>query len=426
MRALRPTCEDGEMNAPASRPVWQIPRIDRNERWIGGAASAIAREVGVQPLVIRGAFLALTLVVGWGLVLYVLAWAALTFLTPPQISPYLPTPKGATSLHRHIAIAMVTIGLMAIFGQFAPSSFTSVTWPLGFVLAGALIAWSRGDNSEGISIVVRILAGLLVAVGGILALAALSDISLLDVVVALVFGLAVIAGVTLIAAPSIVQMARSLDGERLDRIRIDERARISAHLHDSVLQTLSLIQRHSDDPIRTAHLARQQERELRNWLYGPTVTEPDGVHLGPALERAASEVEEKHGVQINVVAVGDTGAAVHGDLTRLIAATREAMTNAAVHSGVPQIDVFAERSPHAIDIFVRDTGKGFSPDSIDPDRHGVAESIVARMQQAGGVATIDSVPGAGTEVELHLPITPHPPAANAQPTTAESTPEHAP
>ena len=405
------------MQTSLPQAKWQLPRIDRTDRWIGGAASGIARELGVQPLVIRVAFAVLTLVVGWGLVLYVLTWAALSFLSPEQISPYSPTPKGATAVHRHVAIAAIVLGLILLLAQLAPSSITSLTWPIGFILAGALIAWSRSDaSSDGISIVVRIVAGLSVALGGILVFA-LSSVSVTEVVIGLTFGLAILAGVTLIAAPSVVQMARSLDGERMDRIRIDERNRISAHLHDSVLQTLSLIQRHSDDPTRTGQLARQQERELRNWLYGPTTTEPDGIHLGPALEKAASEVEEMHGVQINVVAVGDTGAAVHGDIGRLIAATREAMTNAAVHSGESQIDVFVERGAHAIDIFVRDTGAGFDVELINKDRRGVSESIIGRMTRAGGMATIHSAPGTGTEIELHLPITPTPPSPSAEPTS---------
>ncbi len=404
------------METSLPRTAWQIPRIDQNSRLIGGVASAIARELGVQPIVMRVAF-ALTLVVGWGLLLYVMAWGVLSFFAPSQLSPYTPAAKGATSVHRHVAILLIVIGVMVLFAQIAPGSVTTFTWPAGFVLAGALIAWSRGTNNEGISIVVRIVAGLSVAIGGVLAFAALSDVSAVQFLVALVFGLAVIAGVVLIAAPSVVQMAHSLDGERSDRIRLDERARISAHLHDSVLQTLSLIQHNADDPVKTAQLARKQERELRNWLYGSSVTEPGGIRLGPAIEQAATEVEEAHGVQINVVAVGDTGAAVHGDLRRLIAATREAMNNAAVHSGESQIDVFIERLPHAIEIFVRDTGAGFDIDDVASDRRGVSESILGRMQRAGGSATIHSTPGEGTEVELSLPISPTPPPANATPTT---------
>lgn len=392
------------MTSSLARSSWQTPRIDRNDRWIGGAAAALAREVGVQPLVIRGSFVVLTLVVGWGLLLYVLVWAWLAIFSPAQISPYSPTPKGATSLHRHLAIALIVIGLIALLGQLTPTAFTSISWPIGFVFTGALIAWSRGSNEpEGISILVRIVAGLTVAVGGILAFAALSY-SLWQAVLALVFGVAIIGGITIIAAPSVVQMARSLDGERLDRIRLDERARISAHLHDSVLQTLTLIQRNAEDPQRSVQLARRQERELRNWLYGPTTSTPDGVHLGPALEQAASDVEELHGVQIDVVAVGDNGEPVPGDLAALIAATKEAITNAAVHSGVDRIDVFAERTSRGIEIFVRDTGVGFEPDKIGGDRHGVRDSIVARMERAGGIAIVHSSPESGTEVELSLPF----------------------
>jgi signal transduction histidine kinase len=392
------------MNAPLSRARWQTPRIDRNDRWVGGVAAAIAKEIGVQPLVIRAAFIVLALVGGWGLLLYVLTWAWLAIFAPTQISPYHPVPKGATALHRHLGIGMVVVGLMTMLGQLTSSAFTSISWPIGFVFIGALIAWSRGNNEpEGISIVVRIVAGLAVAIGGLLAFAALSY-SLWQAVVALIFGIAIIGGITIIAAPSVLQMARSLDGERLDRIRLDERARISAHLHDSVLQTLTLIQRNAEDPQRASQLARRQERELRNWLYGPDATSPGGVHLGPALEQAAIEVEETFGVQIDVVAVGDNGEPVPGDLVTLIAATKEAMTNAAVHAGVDRIDVFAERTPSGIEIFVRDTGVGFDPLSIDGDRHGVKDSIVARMERAGGVALLHSSPGGGTEVELSLPF----------------------
>ncbi len=404
------------MNTSLPRPVWQIPRIDQNSRWVGGVSSAIARELGVQPIVVRVAF-ALTLVVGWGLLLYVIAWAILSFFAPSQLSPYTPTRKGATNIHRHIAILLITIGLMILFAQIAPTAITTFTWPAGFVLAGALIAWTRGSNSEGMSIVVRIVAGLSVALGGVLAFAALSDVSAVQFLIALVFGLAVIAGVVLIAAPSVVQMAHSLDGERADRIRVDERARISAHLHDSVLQTLTLIQRNAGDPVKTAQLARQQERELRNWLYGSADVEPGGIRLGPAIEIAAAEVEEIHGVKIDVVAVGDTGAAVHGDVEQLIAATREAMTNAAIHSGQTQIDVFIERLPDTIEIFVRDTGAGFDMADIGSDRRGVSESILGRMERAGGSATIFSTRGVGTEVELVLPISPTPPPVDATPTT---------
>lgn len=385
---------------------WQIPRLDRSERVVGGVSAAIAREIGVQPLVIRVAFAALTLVVGWGLLLYVFAWGALTIFASSQLSPYQPLAKGATGVHRHVAIVLIVVGLMVALAQITPSGFTSFSWPLGFVLAGGLIAWSRGPVDQpdgGLSTGVRLIAGIVVAVGGLLAFAALSY-SVTQAAVALVFGVAVVAGITLIAAPSFVQLARSLDSERLNRIRLDERARISAHLHDSVLQTLTLIQKNADDPAQTAQLARRQERELRNWLYGPTPTTTDGLLLGDALERVAAEVEELHGVAIEVVAVGDSGARAPAKIGLLMAAAREAMTNAAKHADVERIDVFAERRHDAIEVFIRDTGRGFDPHDVDPKRKGLSQSITARMTRAGGSAVIHSEIGLGTEVELALPI----------------------
>ena len=383
-----------------------MPRIDRNDRLVGGVSAAIAQELGVQALIIRVAFAALTLVVGWGLLLYVFTWVTLTLFSSSQISPYQPLPKGATSTHRHLAIVMVVIGLMIALAQITPSGFTSLSWPLGFVLAGGLIAWSRGNEDEvgGLSTVARIVAGIAVAVGGIIAFAALS-ISFTQAIVTLIVGLAIVAGVVLVAAPSVVQMGRSLDDERLDRIRLDERARISAHLHDSVLQTLTLIQQSADDPARTAQLARRQERELRGWLYGPTSTSPDGLLLGPALENAALEIEEMHNVTIDVVAVGDSGEAIGSGGAALLAAAREAMINAAKHAEVHRIDVFVERGPRSIEVFIRDTGIGFDPETIGSRRRGLTESIEARMARAGGSATIHSAIGEGTEIELVLPIT---------------------
>ena len=171
-----------------------------------------------------------------------------------------------------------------------------------------------------------------------------------------------------------------------------------------MLQTLTLIQRNVDDPAMTGQLARQQERELRNWLYGPTPTTADGIRLVSAIERAAAIVEDQHGVVIDVVTVGDTADLSADHLTDLIAATREAMTNAARHSGAARIDVFAERHDGLVDVFVRDTGRGFDPTQVDRDRRGVAESIIARMRRAGGQAIIHSSPGEGTEVELSIPL----------------------
>lgn len=393
------------MTQVTTAPLWQVPRINRTDRWVGGVAAAIAREVGVQPMVLRVAFVVLILVGGWGLVLYALAWALLAVVSPEQISPYRPTPKGATSVHRHLGVGLVTLGLLLLFRPFTSNVFDNIVWPVGFVLTGALIAWSRTTREAGgLNAVVRVVAGLVVAVGGILAFTAL-QYNLVNTVIGVIFGLAILSGITLVAAPSVVRMAHDLDDERLNRIRSDERARISAHLHDSVLQTLSLIQRHSDDPQRTAHLARQQERELRNWLYGAAPSGAGLTRLGTEIERIATEIEEAFDTRIEVVTAGDTeDLAPSRVLDELIAATREAIRNAAAHAESPTIDVFAERSATTLSVFVRDTGIGFDPAIIEESRQGVRESIVARMERAGGKAVIHSVVGEGTEVELELPL----------------------
>lgn len=393
------------MTQAATVPLWQIPRIDRTNRWVGGVAASIAREIGVQPMVIRVAFVVLILVGGWGLVLYAVAWGLLAVLSPEQISPYRPVPKGATSVHRHLGVGLLTLGLVLLFRPFTSEVFDNIVWPVGFVLTGALIAWSRtSTDSGGLNAVVRVVAGLVVAVGGILAFTAL-QYNLVNTVIGVIFGLAILSGITLVAAPSVVRMAHDLDTERLSRIRSDERARISAHLHDSVLQTLTLIQRHSEDPQRTAQLARQQERELRHWLYGSGPSTAGLTRLGTEIERVAAEIETAFDTRIEVVTAGDTeDLPPTPGLEALIAATREAIRNAAAHAESPSIDVFAERTPTVLSVFVRDTGNGFDPDIIEDSRQGVRESIVARMERAGGRAVIHSVEGEGTEVELELPL----------------------
>jgi signal transduction histidine kinase len=206
------------------------------------------------------------------------------------------------------------------------------------------------------------------------------------------------AGFTIIFGPWVTSLARDLAEERRNRIRADERTDMAAHLHDSVLQTLALIQR-SDDPKRMVTLARAQERDLRNWLYGSEDALATG--LRQALEQAAGTVEDKHDVPVEVVIVGDTP--LDASTNALVAAAGEAMTNAAKHSGASRVSVFAEVRDDEIEVFVTDQGVGFSPSDVDTDRHGIADSIRGRMGRHGGGAEISSDPGEGTEVRLSLP-----------------------
>jgi signal transduction histidine kinase len=216
---------------------------------------------------------------------------------------------------------------------------------------------------------------------------------------ALLAALAVLIAVALIFAPSWRRLARSLAAERTERIRSQERADVGAHLHDSVLQTLALIQRSAEDPKEVAALARQQERELRGWLAGGDSREP-GDTLAAALDAAAAEVEAAVGGSVEVVAVGDCPLDEHGGA--VVGAAREAMLNAAKFAGEAPVSVYAEVADERIQVFVRDRGAGFDPTAVPQARRGVRESIVGRMQRAGGRASVHALPDGGTEVEITI------------------------
>ena len=216
---------------------------------------------------------------------------------------------------------------------------------------------------------------------------------------AVLAAVAVLIAAALIFAPSWRSLARSLAAERTERIRSQERADVGAHLHDSVLQTLALIQRSADDPKRVAGLARTQERELRTWLAGGHAESGD-ERLAGALEAAAAEVDAAGGSSIEVVAVGDCD--LDESAASVLAAAREAMLNAAKFAGERPISVYAELSRSHIQVFVRDRGGGFELSAVPAERRGVRESIVGRMQRAGGRASVRSSAEQGTEVELTL------------------------
>jgi signal transduction histidine kinase len=194
-------------------------------------------------------------------------------------------------------------------------------------------------------------------------------------------------------------MTADLRDERRERIRSQERAEVAAHVHDSVLQTLALIQKAADDPREVSRLARSQERELRGWLYRPATH--SGGQFAAALESAAAEVEEAHRVAVEVVVVGDCP--VDARAGALVAAAREAMVNAAKHAGVAQVQVYAEVEADRLAVFVRDRGAGFDPTQVPADRLGLAQSVVGRMERNGGTAQVRSEPGSGTEVRLEMP-----------------------
>ncbi len=218
----------------------------------------------------------------------------------------------------------------------------------------------------------------------------------------MILSLLSVAGIGIVVGPWLYRLAADLTAERAERVRTQDRADVAAHLHDSVLQTLALIQKNAHDGPLVARLARSQERDLRAWLYSGESTDESTV--AGALRRVAATVEDAHGIAVELVVVGDRPYVEA--LTPVVRATGEALTNAAKHAGVDRVDVYAEVTDEAVSVFVRDRGVGFDPTSIPDDRFGVRQSIHDRMARHGGQAEIRSTPGEGTEVRLHLPVDP--------------------
>jgi signal transduction histidine kinase len=219
-------------------------------------------------------------------------------------------------------------------------------------------------------------------------------------------------------APVLWRMFNQLRAEREGRIREQERAELAAMIHDQVLHTLALIQRNPADVKSVLRLARGQERTLRNWLYHSTGSPNE--RLGAALEEAAAEVEATYPIVVETVVVGDR--AVDDRVRALVAATREALVNAARHAGVGTVSLYAEVEPHQVNVFVRDRGIGFDPSTVDAKRHGVSGSIVGRMRRHAGKAEIRSAAGTGTEIRLTMPVAAEPPGAAQPPDDAAQPP----
>jgi signal transduction histidine kinase len=397
-------------------------RRDTGSRWIGGVCAGIARRLGADPVVVRVGFVIATAAGGLGVALYLLAWLVVPAGDAPVTRARGPS-TGRAALEVALGTGFLLLSALLTFRALGIWFSDAIVWPLVLIATGGMLIWrqslgqSRAEpaartprprpeppadpvetarsaaaavSRTGIGVALVIAAGFafLQATG---ALSAARDVLLA------VFAVLVVIGV--IFAPWIVRLVRSLADERAERIRSQERAEMAAHLHDSVLQTLAMVQRRAGDPREVAALARRQERELRAWLAGrPAPGQAEG--LGAALEAAAADVEERHGVPVETVAVGDVP--LDPAAEAVVAAAREAMTNAAKFGGGSTVDVYAEASPARLNVFVRDRGPGFDPAAVPGDRRGVRESIVGRMRRHGGRATITSSPGAGTEVELLL------------------------
>lgn len=416
----------------SAEAVTATPRLmrPREGRWLAGVCQGLAVHLGLPVMAVRAVMVALTVAGGAGVAAYAFLWAltpaapsrayAALFAggapgLPSGLPPGLPPVEDAWTEKDGRGISLFVLGgFLALVGGLVAAQNAGLDVNAGTVIpllvigGGAILAWSQLDDTQRSTwlgtgqrdrrtTLLRVLAGLLLTLTGIIVLVTRGQ-SLASLWDALLATLAVLAGAALIATPWIVRLWSDLRAEQVAAARATERADIAAHLHDSVLQTLALIQRRAEDPTAVAQLARAQERELRSWLYaGPAGGEET---LSAALTAAAHDVEDSQGVPVELVVTGD-GPIDPGGLA-LGQAFREALLNATRH-GRPPVTAYVEVGADRVEAFVRDRGDGFDLEDVPADRLGVRESILGRMERVGGSAAVRRLDD-GTEVCLTLPL----------------------
>jgi signal transduction histidine kinase/phage shock protein PspC (stress-responsive transcriptional regulator) len=395
-------------------------RRGREDRLAGGVAAGVAARTGFDVTAVRTVFVLASLLGGFGAAAYVLAW-----LLVPADGGDSNIAREALTDRRGIALAAglgsLLVVVLLIASALGAAWLGNLAWPLVISAAGIVLIWRNApadeqalmrrlaeplpgltDGNRRSGTVLRLSFAALLLAGGLIALLSGNEsIALLRPLggVALV-----IAAIVVVLAPWWLRIARDLVVERRARVRAEERADMAAQVHDSVLQTLALIQRRAGEPQQVIQLARAQERELRAWLFdgrAPGSIDRQGMTFAAGVRLIQQEVEAQHRVAVEAVTVGDCE--LDDDLSALLAAAREATVNAVKWSGAEVVSIFAEVEPAEVSLFVRDRGRGFDPESVPGDRKGLAESVHARMARRGGSAAVRSAQGEGTEVSLTMP-----------------------
>jgi signal transduction histidine kinase len=402
---------------PARPGVRKLYRSSEG-RMVGGVARGLAGHLGLPVLWVRALFLVLTACNGIGLLLYAAFW----FFVPLGVGGVAEAkePRDARSWlagkrpdkGQIMALIALAVGTGILVDNLNLGAANRAVWPVLVIALGVALVWRQADNARKARWVemshgkrfwplVRAAGGVVLVAAGVTGFILVRG-SGHHLGGTLQAALAVLVGVALLGGPYLVRMAQDLSAERLMRIRAQERAEVAAHVHDSVLHTLTLIQRNAEDPREVARLARAQERELRAWLYRPEGTgrEEEPATLADAVRAAAAEVEDAHGVPVEVVCVGDCP--LDEQLGPQTQAAREAMVNAAKYGGGGPVQVYAEVEGDRVFVSVRDHGPGFDLDQVPEDRMGVRQSIIGRMERNGGTARLRAAPGGGTEVELEM------------------------
>jgi signal transduction histidine kinase len=373
----------------------------RSDRIAAGVAGGVADTLRVHDTFVRAAFVSLSMIWGLGFFLYIIFWLVSFDDVEDREVEMVDGQQG-------IGLGMAFLGFLLMLRVFGWWPDDALVWIVTAISFGVAALTDRSLPSPLTSLLdpgveqpgrVRVLIGVSLLVGGLAFMA--STIGPVAELGAVLLAVA-LTGLGLLVAfgPWVRRLAQDLGHERRERIRQEERAEMAAHLHDSVLQTLALIQR-SDDPVRMGLLARHQEGELRDWLYGNMPL--DGVDLvSTALRGIASKVEQDHQVPVDVVTVGDIS--LDESLRPLLGAANEAMVNAAKHSGADRVSAYMEVDEEGLQIFVTDQGKGFDPANVGSDRKGIENSIIARAGKAGANVTVESEPGEGTEVMIRMKL----------------------
>jgi signal transduction histidine kinase len=396
----------GWVHQIAERPLSSLRFArSRSDALIAGVAGGLAERWAVDPMLVRISFVLLAFSGAVGVVAYIVAWSV--SLDPGDRRA--PKPREPV-LQQSIALGCMVLGSVLILRSAGLWLGDQFGIPLIVASAGAAVVnmgtgperrlrFARMSSTRGRPSIVNLLIGALLVVAGVAWFLTKTNRSFNGLVAVFIAVAVTTVGLVIVFGPWVYRMTNQLGDERRDRIRSEERADLAAHLHDSVLQTLALIQRNASSPRKMASLARRQERELRSWLYGHPSAGAD--KLDAAVHQMADDIEETHDVTVETVIVGDCDL---NERTRaIIAACREAATNAAIHSGTNEVSVYIECEPEQITAFVRDRGNGFDPAADTNGRRGIADSIRGRIERNGGSVTITSAPGEGCEVQLTMP-----------------------
>jgi signal transduction histidine kinase len=420
--------EDEPMTAGSGLARWVVRgpgsglplRRAREGRLVGGVLAGISTRTGVDLTLLRVVVVIITLITGLAAVAYVVTW-----LLVPADGDTAAIASRAAGDKRGIGLVVVLATGLALLMVAASALgavwLNAVAWPILLSVCGMVLIWRNADPDE--QALLRGLAepvlgspdrrstdrawlrpaiGAVLLIGGVVVL--LHGHNYTDLLTPVGGILLLLAGAVTALGPWWLRIARDVVAERQARIRAEERADMAARVHDSVLQTLALIQRRATEPDQVIRLARMQERELRAWLFddhAPGTVGGDGMTLASGVRKIQQDVEAQHRITVDAVTVGDCE--LDDNLDAMLASAREATVNAAKWSGADTVSVFAEVEPAAVSVFVRDRGRGFDPDTVPGDRKGLAESVRARMARRGGRVTIRSAPGEGTEVTLTMP-----------------------